>query len=130
MPAPVTPLPSLLDDTMTLPQLLFGLRGRISRQTWWLWGVLAMLGASVGLFLLFGIAGVPLHVREGLPSLLVLWPSIAISVKRWHDRGKSGWWVLITLVPLIGVLWALIENGCLRGTRGDNRFGADPLARP
>jgi uncharacterized membrane protein YhaH (DUF805 family) len=63
-----------------------------------------------------------------LLTLLVIWPSLAVSIKRWHDRGKSGWWVLIALVPLIGGLWALIETGFLPGTSGTNQYGPDPLA--
>jgi uncharacterized membrane protein YhaH (DUF805 family) len=61
-------------------------------------------------------------------NLLLLWPAVAVSVKRWHDRNRSGWWILINLLPIIGWAWALIENGLLRGTAGPNRFGADPLA--
>ena len=49
--------------------------------------------------------------------------SLAIQVKRWHDRNKSGWWVLIGLIPLIGGIWALIETGFLAGDDGENRFG-------
>ena len=51
-----------------------------------------------------------------------------VSVKRWHDRDRSGWWVLLNLLPVIGWLWALVDNGFVRGTRGPNRYGADPLA--
>jgi uncharacterized membrane protein YhaH (DUF805 family) len=57
---------------------------------------------------------------------LVIWVSLAISVKRWHDLDKSGWWWLINFVPCIGPLWAFIETGCLRGTLGDNDYGPDP----
>jgi uncharacterized membrane protein YhaH (DUF805 family) len=54
--------------------------------------------------------------------------SIAVAVKRYHDRNKSGWWVLIVFVPVIGGLWYLIECGFLRGTPGPNNYGPDPLA--
>ena len=60
--------------------------------------------------------------------LLFLWPTLCVYAKRWHDRNKSGWWTLIALVPIVGGIWMLIECGLLRGTRGDNRFGPDPLA--
>ena len=56
-----------------------------------------------------------------------IWSGICLNAKRWHDTDKSGWWQLIAAVPLIGI-WALIENGFLRGTSGQNRFGPDPLA--
>ena len=53
----------------------------------------------------------------------LMWVSLAVQVKRWHDRNKSGWWVLIGLVPVIGGIWALIENGFLAGDEAENRFG-------
>jgi uncharacterized membrane protein YhaH (DUF805 family) len=51
---------------------------------------------------------------------------LALQVKRWHDRSKSGWWVLINLVPAIGPIWSFVEAGCLRGTEGGNEYGGDP----
>ena len=90
-----------------------------------------------------------------LVLLIASWVSaVAIGVKRLHDRDRSGWWIVLfyfgpavlqavqnsaesaTLVSiLLGLgafavsIWALVELGFLRGTRGPNRFGADPLAR-
>jgi len=60
-------------------------------------------------------------------SLLLMWPWFAIAVKRFHDRGWSGWWSIVGLVPLIGQV-AMIVVGSLKGSDGENRFGADPLA--
>jgi uncharacterized membrane protein YhaH (DUF805 family) len=56
-----------------------------------------------------------------------IYPAIAVYAKRWHDRGKSGWWTLIILVPAIGSIWLLVELGFLRGTPGANKYGPDPL---
>ena len=60
-------------------------------------------------------------------SLANLLPGIAIAVRRMHDLDKSGWWILINLIPIVGwiiyIVWA-----CQKGTSGNNRFGADPLA--
>ena len=68
-----------------------------------------------------------LLMHVGLPvmiiSLLFLYPSYAIATKRWHDRGKSGWWSLIVLVPIIGGIWAFIELAVLGGDEGDNDYG-------
>ena len=66
-------------------------------------------------------------IIETLVFVLFLWVGLAVQIKRWHDRDKSGWWALLNLVPLIGTLWILIECGFLRGTYGANRFGPDPL---
>ena len=45
-------------------------------------------------------------------------PSINLGIKRFHDLGKTGWWVLIGFVPIIGGLWYLIEAGFLPGAKG------------
>lgn len=107
--------------------LLFSFEGRINRAKFWA-GVGVMWAVAV---IIFAIAGA---VNSGfmwfiasLFSLLIIWPSLAVSIKRWHDRNKSGWWVLIGLVPIIGGLWALIETGFLAGTIGPNQYGLDPL---
>lgn len=63
-----------------------------------------------------------------LCGLLLLLPSLAASVRRLHDRDKSGWWLLITLLPLIGGIIFLVWI-VQKGTDGQNRFGPDPLAR-
>ncbi|MGA0600896.1 DUF805 domain-containing protein [Caulobacter sp. KR2-114] len=58
--------------------------------------------------------------------LALLYPSLALQVKRWHDRDKTGWMVLIAFIPLIGALWTLIECGFLDGTPGPNKYGPSP----
>lgn len=64
--------------------------------------------------------------------ILVIWsfgsiiPSIAVQVRRFHDQDKTGWLVLLGLVPYIGSVIVLVFM-CLPGTRGANRYGADPL---
>jgi len=108
---------------MSVPQLLFGFRGRLDRMPWWIATILANLGLGI----VFAIFGIP---RPSVLFLLVLvppllWISMAVQVKRWHDRDKSGWWFLMNAVPIIGWLWVLIECGFLKGTTGPNRFGDD-----
>ena len=114
------------DEPMPPWRILLDPRGRIARRTFWLWGVLALIGAGALMHALLGIARVRREVAEHVINLLLLWPAIATSAKRWHDRDKSAWWVLMVLVPVLGWLWALVENGFLRGTQGDNRYGAEP----
>jgi uncharacterized membrane protein YhaH (DUF805 family) len=55
-----------------------------------------------------------------------LWMGFAVGVKRAHDRGRAWWFVLLGAVPVLN-LWPIIELGFLRGTVGDNQYGADPL---
>jgi uncharacterized membrane protein YhaH (DUF805 family) len=120
--------------------LLFGFQGRINRQKWWLVGIAVPIVSGI----LFGIVfygtgmlasqdpgagpGFLIMGAGAVLSLAMLWISIAVSMKRYHDLNKSGWWICIVLVPVIGHLWYLIESGFLPGTRGANSYGADPLS--
>jgi uncharacterized membrane protein YhaH (DUF805 family) len=109
--------------------LLFSFDGRIDRRTWWLWGVAAMLGLVLYLTVVLRVAGLSAQTAEWVVNALLLWPVLAIGAKRWHDRDKRGWWALVIYVPVIGWIWALIENGMLRGTPGANRYGDAPDSR-
>ncbi len=125
--------------------LLFSAEGRINRAKLWLAGLIYMAGALVLVALLMllwqvlpgEVHGDTFHV-EGVKAVpyiaLVLgyaglsaWSGICVAVKRFHDRGKSGLWVLIQFVPVIGPAWFFVEAGCLRGTVGPNQYGPDPL---
>ena len=57
--------------------------------------------------------------------LAILIPSIAVGVRRLHDVGKSGWFMFIALVPIIGGIWLLIL-ACTDGDSGDNEYGSNP----
>jgi uncharacterized membrane protein YhaH (DUF805 family) len=102
-------------------------RGRVSRRTFWLYGVCALLGLALLGHALLAIAGVRPARAEVIVNLLLLYPALAVSVKRWQDRDRHPAWVLVALIPLIGWLWVLIDNGFVRGSTGPNRFGAAPL---
>ncbi len=137
---------------MDWKNLYLSFEGRTNRQPFWL----GLLGLTIVawilefiLFAVFGASMMPvmdpnatqemaaaaaseamgkMMVPLGILFLLILWPSLAIYTKRWHDRDKSGWWSLIMFVPVIGGIWLLVECGFLRGTDGPNRFGEDPLS--
>ncbi len=111
---------------MRWKELFLSFEGRIGRKTFWLKGTLPLMVMSLflaGLDFALGFGG----YLSAAWQLLTIWPILAISAKRWHDRDKSAWWILIGLVPLIGQIWSFVEAGCLKGTDGPNRFGADPL---
>jgi len=124
-----------------MANLLFSFQGRVNRAKFWL----VALGIVVVEVILFAailggaaMSGDPEQIAAAIGPLagvvifafvvIATWISIAVAVKRYHDRNKSGWWVLIVLVPVIGGLWYLIECGFLRGTPGPNTYGPDPLA--
>jgi uncharacterized membrane protein YhaH (DUF805 family) len=114
-------------DNIDWGTLLFKFDGRINRAKFWaglvmIW-VVPWFVVAVAVALnswVIGWVGIVLHV-------FTLWPAIALHIKRWHDRDKSGWWILIGLIPIIGPIWSLIETGFLPGTNGHNQYGPDPL---
>ena len=112
--------------------LFTSMEGRINRQPFWI-GVLVFVIINVVASILDAILNTP-TIGSGrgviglLVSLAMIYPSICLSAKRWHDRGKSAWWILINLIPIIGWIWSLVETGVLRGTPGPNKYGQDPLA--
>ena len=119
-------------STLTVSALLFSLEGRIPRSTYWLKYVVPYAIIHIILLLLDINAGtyddrIGLGAMSGLFTLLTLYPSIAVSVKRCHDRNRSGWFLLVGIVPVLN-LWVFVELGFLRGTVGSNRYGPDPLA--
>jgi len=61
----------------------------------------------------------------GIYALAMLIPTLAVSVRRLHDTGRSGWWILIVLIPFIGFIVMLVFM-VLDGTPGQNQYGANP----
>jgi uncharacterized membrane protein YhaH (DUF805 family) len=112
-------------------QFFFSVQGRVSRKQWWLRLILPILVITLVLAFVDMVIGTydPNSgggILSGLFALISLIPAILVDIKRWHDRDKSGWWMLIVLVPIIGSIWFLIELGFLAGTPGPNRFGSQP----
>jgi uncharacterized membrane protein YhaH (DUF805 family) len=98
--------------------LLFSFRGRIRRTLFWI-GI--AIGAAVYMIPLIILGMLPdspsgadwLAAPAGIVMLIGVWILLAVTIKRLRDRGKSGWWVLAVLIPLIGPLWLLVELGFL-----------------
>jgi uncharacterized membrane protein YhaH (DUF805 family) len=158
---------------MNFGQVLFSFRGRINRAKYWgaslFWVAIALVvfGVMAGMLLkdIIALGSDPsgeeifkVILSYGLGSILVfllvivpmMVSSIAIGIKRLHDRDQSGWWILLfyfapsvasaiahssgsggylifSLVSLGIWIWALVVLGFLRGTHGPNRYGPDPL---
>lgn len=101
----------------------FVIEGRAARSEYW-WFYLFMIIVYVVAMIIDSVIGIPLFYL--IAALGLLAPSICASIRRMHDKDKSGWWLLIAFVPIVGVLY-LLYLFVTRGTVGDNRFGPDPL---
>jgi uncharacterized membrane protein YhaH (DUF805 family) len=107
-------------------RLYISIRGRCSRRFYWMFGFIpfVILGAIAGyLARWFRLDPVFLYVFV----IPFIWPTLAMQIKRWHDFGQSGWWCLLTFIPIAGLIVGIVV-GCIPGTVGENRFGPDPLA--
>ena len=94
-----------------------GFEGRARRSEYW-WWVLFLVAVTVVLEVLkAGMLG-------NLFSLATLLPSLAVGARRLHDIGKSGWWQLVALIPLIG--WILLIYWAVQPSEGDNAHGPAP----
>lgn len=95
---------------------------------WWfyLFVIIAYVVASI-VDSILGLSGTvgPYGLIASLLMLALLVPSIAVGARRLHDTDRSGWWLLIGLIPLIGAI-VLLVFFVTEGTTGDNQYGSDP----
>lgn len=98
--------------------------GRSSRSEFWFWVLFAFIAQIVAGIIDAIVLG--MGILGGLVALALLLPGLAVSVRRLHDIGRTGWWVLIGLVPVVGLI-VLIVFYVKPGQPGPNRFGANPL---
>ncbi|CAM2978641.1 DUF805 domain-containing protein [Vibrio rarus] len=135
---------------MDLKWLLLSFDGRIGRKQFWLWNIsyylfLSMLGSALAQMS-------PTVALYAVPcmSLILLYPDLAVTAKRWHDRNKSNRFLLLNIPLIVGRLllpvsaqaetaeglsrlfslialacglWILVECGFLKGSQGDNSYG-------
>jgi uncharacterized membrane protein YhaH (DUF805 family) len=127
LPVPESP-PGISIETPSV----WSFQGRLPRSGFWVIALsLAVFNLAAGILIeicgKYGIEAAGL-VISGAFFVIAFWISIATQVKRWHDLNRSGWFVLFNLT-VIGLPAVLVFLGCIRGTAGPNRFGADPLRR-
>ncbi|MBD0708704.1 MULTISPECIES: DUF805 domain-containing protein [unclassified Streptomyces] len=96
--------------------------GRARRKEFWMFGLFNFL-VSLVLVIIDNVVGYPvLTPLYGLASLL---PSLGLSIRRLHDTGRSGWWILFSLVPLVGAI-VLFVFSVLDGDQQENQYGPNP----
>ncbi|WP_339074616.1 DUF805 domain-containing protein [Teredinibacter turnerae] len=111
-------------EELTLTKLYFSFSGRIGRLNFIL-GMITLLAFII--LLLFSAAVLKLAENDFVYFLSMfyiplIWCSLSLQAKRWHDRNKSAWWIVINFIPL-GAVWAFIETCILAGTSGSNKYG-------
>ena len=108
-----------------------GFSSRASRSEFWYWILFTVLVSIVTSIIDLEVFDLEVLSSSVTPfssiwGLVTLLPSLAMGVRRLHDTDRSGWWWLLSFIPLIGII-VLIVFWCSEGTRGPNRFGPDPL---
>ena len=108
-----------------------GFSGRARRKEYWMFVLFNIIFAIIAAILdnVLGLAmeGVGYGVLYMLYALATLIPGLAVCVRRLHDVGKSGWFILISLIPFIGAIWLLVVL-CGDSNPGDNQYGPNPKA--
>jgi uncharacterized membrane protein YhaH (DUF805 family) len=118
-------------DWMLMPLRRYAeFSGRSRRKEYWMFVlfqiiVVVVLGIVEGALGLTGMVAGAYGPLTALFWLAVLIPGIAVGIRRLHDTDRSGWWLLLAFVPIIGAI-VLIVFFASDGTNGSNRFGADP----
>jgi uncharacterized membrane protein YhaH (DUF805 family) len=97
---------------------------RASRSEYWYWILFIILAEIVTSIIDYAIGA---QVVTGIFGLATFLPSLGLAIRRLHDLDRTGWWVLLWFIPIIGWIILLIWF-CTRGTIGPNRFGPDPLS--
>jgi len=101
-------------------------QGRSSRSAFWYFALFNVLVGLAFQIMSGGDSSNFFGLLGGLASLALLLPSIAIGVRRLHDLDRSGWFILLALIPFIGGI-ILIVYYCQPSTAGANRFGEGPI---
>ncbi|MDR2100894.1 MAG: DUF805 domain-containing protein [Campylobacteraceae bacterium] len=105
----------------------FDFNGRARRSAYWFF-VLSNIIVSIAISIVDAIIFVNIigfALLGLLYNLAIILPSLGLAVRRLHDIGKSGWWVLITLIPIVGIIWFIIL-AATDSERGENQYGANP----
>ncbi|MGA2640368.1 MAG: DUF805 domain-containing protein [Spirochaetia bacterium] len=105
-------------------------RGRASRKEYWMFvlftvifGIVAAVLDNVLGIAIAGLSYGPIYIIYALATLL---PSLAVTVRRLHDIEKSGGYIFVALIPIVGSIWLLVLV-CTKGSVGTNAFGEDPI---
>ena len=89
--------------------------GRVGREEFWSFVLVSLVVFLLSLLLSLGIIYI----------IAVIIPTIAVAVRRLHDTDRSGWWILLSFIPIVG--WIIVGVRLVeKGNAGENRFGLEP----
>lgn len=97
--------------------------GRARRREYWMYVVFLLIWSFVAVII--DVVWRAHFIFPTILNIITFVPSIAVCVRRLHDVGKSGYWIFISLIPIIGILW-LLYLMVQDGEPGTNRFGLNP----
>jgi len=129
---------SFLDSISTCFSKYITFSGRATRSEFWWFVLFLLVGQMIAGAADSAIFGDKVVIMGGMEfsytagyfgnifALVTFLPAWAVEVRRLHDTGRSGWWILLWLIPLIGFIILLIWL-IGKGSEGDNAYGADPL---
>lgn len=143
-------LPITREQGMPFYRVLFSFKGRIPRRTYWLYSVPLNFAVALLFREIYSMAEVRIISPSALPQagdlsggdppltalamiaayLPLLGMKLAVLAKRWHDQNRSANWLIVTFIPLAGAVINFLECGLNPGTRGENRYGPDPIPDP
>lgn len=120
-----------IENKQSLKELFFTYEGRLNRKRYLLRGLALGLVGFLVFYLMTAAAFMTENVLVAFADVVVyaiiFVSSFMLSIRRLHDMGKPGWWVLILFVPVVGIILSLVML-FKKGTEGDNEYGPDPLA--
>ena len=125
---PQTPL-SFNEAVRTCFQKYFDYSGRATRREYWFFSLFTIVFSfSIGIIAGISdsyVSGSFFSFISGVFLLVITLPSYTVAVRRLHDTNRSGWMLLISFIPLLGILWVVILLS-FASDKGTNRFGENP----
>jgi uncharacterized membrane protein YhaH (DUF805 family) len=115
----------LLDNFTSVIKNSLEFSGRANRSEYW-WFIVVNVAIALGLQMIDFVIGIP--VLSIVFMLAMLLPAVAVSIRRLHDSERSGWWMLVGLVPILGA-FAVFALMVIPGTEGENRYGKKPVTQ-
>ena len=100
----------------------FCFSGRARRKEYWMF---TLFNIVISIILMVVDAQMNKNILQPVYNLAVLLPALGVSVRRLHDIGKSGWWLLFVFLPIVGPIVLLVFT-CLDSKPGENKYGPNP----